>query len=397
MYNMFFNNKSDSTLSYCNEYINTAFQIPDKKYLVLAYARLSFYYNNIGQYKESLSMALKGLDLAEQYNIQEYMSALYYDLSWFYLNSDNYQEGLTSSLKGIGFLKFNKDPFFDQALHLNGITGDFYLHLDKVDSALFYFHRTDSLAAVSAELGAKNIAYWYWAIYYLNFKEDYKRTDSICADAIVGCRKYGEFLVNFFYLFSSTSYLNQGKIEKAIAEAREAYALSLPITDPAAEKFAAGLLNTCYEKSGNLDSAYFYLKIKDSLNTLIKAHSNASEIQQYRFEQQLSRREKEATAILQEQKNRNRILAYVFTTAIVFFLVIAMIQMRNNIQKRRANEVLQQQKRKVETALQDLRSAQAQLIQSEKMASLGELTAGIAHEIQNPLNFINNFSEVNTN
>ena len=50
----------------------------------------------------------------------------------------------------------------------------------------------------------------------------------------------------------------------------------------------------------------------------------------------------------------------------------------------------------MEIALSNLKRTQNQLVQSEKMASLGELTAGIAHEIQNPLNFVNNFSEVNS-
>ncbi len=55
---------------------------------------------------------------------------------------------------------------------------------------------------------------------------------------------------------------------------------------------------------------------------------------------------------------------------------------------------IMRQKDELEQTVEELKLTQTQLIQSEKMASLGELTAGIAHEIQNPLNFVNNFSEV---
>jgi two-component system NtrC family sensor kinase len=64
-------------------------------------------------------------------------------------------------------------------------------------------------------------------------------------------------------------------------------------------------------------------------------------------------------------------------------------------QQKILEEEVARQTIELRTSLENLKSTQAQLIQSEKMASLGELTAGIAHEIQNPLNFVNNFSEVN--
>ncbi len=64
-------------------------------------------------------------------------------------------------------------------------------------------------------------------------------------------------------------------------------------------------------------------------------------------------------------------------------------------QKIELEKTVEERTSELKQSLQDLQSTQKQLIQSEKMASLGELTAGIAHEIQNPLNFVNNFSEVN--
>ncbi len=108
----------------------------------------------------------------------------------------------------------------------------------------------------------------------------------------------------------------------------------------------------------------------------------------FEAEQEMDAKEISINSLKSANKISTLTRNFVIGIAALLFLLAAGIYNRFHT-KKKANEVL-------EKTLMELKATQVQLIQSEKMASLGELTAGIAHEIQNPLNFVNNFSEVNS-
>ncbi len=143
------------------------------------------------------------------------------------------------------------------------------------------------------------------------------------------------------------------------------------------------LLVSLFLEKKNIDSAFFYQGFAKSMTDSLYGPKKFKELQLLMLEEQ--QRQQEIQQAQERYRNKTRMIG--LWSAVGVFLIIAFILYRNNRHKQKANKTL-------EHTLSNLRAAQSQLIQSEKMASLGELTAGIAHEIQNPLNFVNNFSEV---
>lgn len=211
----------------------------------------------------------------------------------------------------------------------------------------------------------------------------------------------------FANLYIGQCYLALGNLKESIVYGEKAYAGSATFNRQELPLKASLLLTEAYDRSGQPLKAYEYLKkhrelAKANEEQDIVGRSSMAEIESIIQKSEQEKAALEREKLIKEAENQNQRWWLISAAGVlVSVFVLMLVLYRNNRQKQRANALLHRQKEeidyqrtKAENALTDLKATQTQLIQKEKLASLGELTAGIAHEIQNPLNFVNNFSEL---
>jgi two-component system, NtrC family, sensor kinase len=351
----------------------------------LTYLCIFHRFNTQGNYPMALQAALNYLRTAEELKEQrpELLPQAYYTIGLLNREMADYDEAKIQFLKAIQCQEKIGKPIAEVYASYAQM-GVIYLAQKQLDSALWYAQRGKLFGAQSM-LYAK---YYQLAIGALGNVHaalgNYKAAEGFFRDAIVKSRQYNNVYFevrnynNLATLFDKTNLR-----DSCIYYAGEALELSLKHNFAELTFDASKLLNRKYEGSGKLDSSLKYIKIMLAAKDSVFSQSRGQQFRQLAFNEILHQQDIDKA----RERYSYQVRSFAMVTALCIFLILAFMSYRSARQKQKA-------KTEIEKAFKELKATQSQLIQSEKMASLGEMTAGIAHEIQNPLNFVNNFSEV---
>ncbi len=394
----YFISKPDSTLIFGQQCYELAVKLKRVKDEGQALNFMANAYSSLGDYAKCFQLFFKVIRICESIGYTPGVVTAYNNIGAANVLKQDYLKGLpylqTGLKKWDEYSLTHKLTAYNQrelkaVFQIN--IAEVFLYTHKIDSADHYLqlcyadvkknHFQDLLGNIERDLGEVETVRGNKAAALKYFR-----------DAVpISISNEDIEMLSVTYLSEAKLYHNYNQQDSAIYYARKA------LDSAASEKFLQDVLNagkllyTYYDEDNNLPLAYKYLKITIAAKDSLFSQDKVKQLLSLDFDEKQRQRDIEAAQI----EYQDQVRTYALIAGLAILLLVILIFWRNSRHRKKANLLLQEQKEELQAALEQLRQTQDQLVQSEKMASLGELTAGIAHEIQNPLNFVNNFSEVN--
>ncbi|MBK6966095.1 MAG: tetratricopeptide repeat protein [Bacteroidales bacterium] len=378
-------------MEYFMESLKVSREISDSLTMIEALLAIGFTYAYVEKWNDALHYQKQAMKIYQQLKDSLGIARIYNDMGFTNMKAGNLDIALKQHQAALSIRLKSPEYYYTFASYL--YIGNIYEKLNRLPEAIANYEAGLRYIKFSKYFVSGIDAHLNLGIVYLK-SSDYQKAMKAFNSALELSLKIKDGTSEAqAYLYIAKVCLAQGEPLRALSWLRKA--------EKAAPESAIVFLGDTYQsiaetyfKLGDYKNAYINLKKYDGVKDSIIVAENLEKITtlsnrlEFENKQALeSKNHEKILAINQAQIKREKITRNFSLFGMFVAFVLAVIVFVRFIEKKRLNSRLNE-------TLSDLKSTQAQLIQSEKMASLGELTAGIAHEIQNPLNFVTNFSEV---